>query len=96
MQQSCFRHGVSGSYSTPPPSELEVMGTIFLSIAEVFLHEISFAEKYRVREIQEIQSLPSVSKLFNSYIFLAPLRPPQEHPHVDGFCFIKKTKDIFA
>ena len=38
-------HGVSGSYSTPHTSELEVMGTIFLSKAELFLLEISFAEE---------------------------------------------------
>ena len=38
-------HGVFGSYSTPPP-DFEVMSTIFFkSKAEVFLHEISFAQK---------------------------------------------------
>ena len=42
-------HRVAGSYGTPPTFELEVMGTIFLSKAEVFSHKISLQKKYKIR-----------------------------------------------
>ena len=33
----------------------------------------------------EIQSSLIVTIFFNSYICFNPLRPPQKHPHFDGF-----------
>ena len=48
-----FLHGVSGSYSTPPPSEFEVIGTIFDRKLRFFYMKEVLRKNYQVRGIQE-------------------------------------------
>ena len=58
--------------------------SILLITADLEMVEtkVNFEKKF------EIQSSLKVTNFFNSYICFIPLRPPQKHPHFDGFFYL--------